>query len=135
MGTQIESDATDDLAPRGCLQYFKEDAATFSSFNWNGGNGELINNNQYSVCIMDNDAYCDVALTANSMFELTRAVELAWTRSLLERTSIAEQPSTMPPTWQHGTSRALTKFPSSLTATTQEWRSALRSATSSSRAD
>jgi len=69
--TQIESDATDDLAPRGCLQYFKEDAATFSSFNWNGGNGELINNNQYSVCIMDNDAYCDVALTANSMFELT----------------------------------------------------------------
>jgi len=71
--TQIESDATDDLAPRGCLQYFKEDAATFSSFNWNGGNGELINNNQYSVCIMDNDAYCDVALTANSMFELTES--------------------------------------------------------------
>jgi hypothetical protein len=70
--TQIEGDATADLAPRGCLQYFKEDAATFSSFNWNGGNGELINDNQYSICIMDNDAYCDVALTANSMFELTQ---------------------------------------------------------------
>jgi len=69
--TQIEADATDDLAPRGCLQYFKEDAATFSSFNWNGGNGELLNDNQYSICIMDNDAYCDVALTANSQFELT----------------------------------------------------------------
>ena len=69
--TQIEGDATADLAPRGCLQYFKDDAATFSSFNWNGGNGELINDNQYSVCIMDNDAYCDVALTANTAFELT----------------------------------------------------------------
>jgi len=69
--TQIEGDATDDLAPRGCLQYFKEDAATFSSFNWDSGNGMLINDNQYSICIMDNDAYCDVALTANSMFELT----------------------------------------------------------------
>jgi len=69
--TQIEGDATDDLAPRGCLQYFKEDAATFSSFNWDSGNGMLINDNQYSICIKDNDAYCDVALTANSMFELT----------------------------------------------------------------
>jgi len=70
--TQIEGDATADLAPRGCLQYFKEDAATFSSFNWDSGNGMLINDNQYSICIMDNDAYCDVALTANSMFELTQ---------------------------------------------------------------
>merc|ERR1712001_518279 len=69
--TQIEGDATADLAPRGCLQYFKEDAATFSSFNWDSGNGMLINDNQYSVCIMDNDAYCDVALTANTAFELT----------------------------------------------------------------
>jgi len=69
--TQIEGDATADLAPRGCLQYFKEDAATFSSFNWDSGNGMLINDNQYSICIKDNDAYCDVALTANSMFELT----------------------------------------------------------------
>jgi len=69
--TQIEGDATADLAPRGCLQYFKEDAATFSSFNWDSGNGMLINDNQYSICIKDNDAYCDVALTANSDFELT----------------------------------------------------------------
>jgi len=69
--TQIEGDATADLAPRGCLQYFKTDAGTFSSFNWDSGNGMLINDNQYSICIMDNDAYCDVALTANSAFELT----------------------------------------------------------------
>lgn len=68
--TQIEGDATADLAPRGCLQYFKEDAATFSSFNYDNGNGMLINDNQYSVCIMDNDAYCDVALTAGG-FDLT----------------------------------------------------------------
>merc|ERR1712001_239173 len=68
--TQIEGDATADLAPRGCLQYFKEDAATFSSFNYDNGNGMLINDNQYSVCIMDNDAYCDVALTAGG-FDMT----------------------------------------------------------------
>jgi len=68
--TQIEGDATADLAPRGCLQYFKEDAATFSSFNYDNGNGMLINDNQYSICIMDNDAYCDVALTAGG-FDLT----------------------------------------------------------------
>jgi len=68
--TQIEGDATADLAPRGCLQYFKEDAATFSSFNYDSGNGMLINDNQYSVCIMDNDAYCDVALTAGG-FDMT----------------------------------------------------------------
>lgn len=68
--TQIEGDATADLAPRGCLQYFKKDAATFSSFNWNDGNGELLNNQQYSICIMDNDAYCDVALTSGG-FDLT----------------------------------------------------------------
>jgi len=68
--TQIEGDATADLAPRGCLQYFKEDAATFSSFNYDNGNGMLINDQQYSICIMDNDAYCDVALTAGG-FDLT----------------------------------------------------------------
>jgi len=68
--TQIEGDATADLAPRGCLQYFKEDAATFSSFNYNDGNGMLINDQQYSICIMDNDAYCDVALTAGG-FDMT----------------------------------------------------------------
>jgi len=70
--TQIEGDATADLAPRGCLQYFKEDAATFSSFNYDNGNGMLINDNQYSICIMDNDAYCDVALTAGG-FDLTES--------------------------------------------------------------
>jgi len=68
--TQIEGDATADLAPRGCLQYFKEDAATFSSFNYDNGNGMLINDQQYSICIMDNDAYCDVALTAGG-FDMT----------------------------------------------------------------
>jgi len=68
--TQIEGDATDDLAPRGCLQYFKEEAGTFSTFNWDSGNGNVINGNQYSICIKDNDAYCDVALTANMDFEL-----------------------------------------------------------------
>merc|ERR1712083_47409 len=62
---QFEADQTEYLAPRGCLQYFKEDAASFSTFNNQGGSGELLNDHMYSVCIADNDAYCDVSLTAS----------------------------------------------------------------------
>jgi len=63
---QFEADQTEYLAPRGCLQYFKEDAASFSTFNNQGGSGELLNDHMYSVCIADNDAYCDVSLTASN---------------------------------------------------------------------
>ena len=34
----------------------------------------LINNNRYSIYIKDNDACCDVALTAHSMFKLTNSL-------------------------------------------------------------
>lgn len=67
---QYESSQVDYLAPRGCLQYFREDAATLSTFNNNGGDGELLNDQMYSICIAQNDDYCDVSLTATS-FELT----------------------------------------------------------------
>ena len=66
---QFESTQTDYLAPRGCLQYFREDAATFSTFNHNGGDGELLNDHMYSVCLAENEAYCDVSLTS-SAFDL-----------------------------------------------------------------
>jgi len=69
---QFESTQTDYLAPRGCLQYFREDAATFSTFNHIGGIGELLNDHMYSVCLAENEAYCDVSLTS-SLFDLKGA--------------------------------------------------------------
>ena len=63
---QIDSDETEDLAPRGCLQYFKEDIGTLETFNFNSGNGELLNNQMYSMCIKQKDAYCDIALQSST---------------------------------------------------------------------
>jgi len=68
--SQFDSSQTDYLAPRGCLQYFRNDVGTISTFNNQAGMGELLNNHMYSACIAQNDAYCDVSLTANN-FELT----------------------------------------------------------------
>merc|ERR1712037_59795 len=58
----------------------------------------------------------------------------AWTKLLSGPTSIADQLSELL-AWQHGTSLAPTKFPSLPTEITQQWRWALRSATSCYRAD
>lgn len=63
--SQYESSETDKLAPRGCLQWFREEAGTISSFNNNGGSGELLNNQMYSVCIEQKDEYCDVSVAAS----------------------------------------------------------------------
>jgi len=69
--SQYESTQMDLLAPRGCLQYYTEDAGSFSTFNFvSGAAGELLNGHMYSVCLADNDAYCDVALTSD-MFSLS----------------------------------------------------------------
>ena len=68
---QFEARQKEYLAPRGCLQYYKEDAGSFSTFNNNGGAGELLNNYNYSVCIGENKAYGDVYLTASN-FNLTQ---------------------------------------------------------------
>jgi hypothetical protein len=63
---------SDKLAPRGCLQYYMEDTADVMSFNYNEGNGEVINNLAYSVCLDDtNEAYCSVAVMSMGDFDLT----------------------------------------------------------------
>jgi hypothetical protein len=67
---QFEDSQTDLLAPRGCLQYFTEDAGQFSTFNHDSGAGELLNNHQYTTCLSQNDLYCDVSLSAQTTFDL-----------------------------------------------------------------
>ena len=67
---QFDSTQTDYLAPRGCLQYYRADSGSIASFNSAGGSPELLNDHMYSICIAQNDLYCDVALTANT-FDLT----------------------------------------------------------------
>jgi len=67
---QYDSTQTENLAPRGCLQYHRDLAGTIASFNSAGGSPELLNDHMYSICIAQNDAYCDIALTASS-FDLT----------------------------------------------------------------
>ena len=67
---QFDSSQTDYLAPRGCLQYYRADSGSIASFNSAGGSPELLNDHMYSICIAQNDLYCDIALTANS-FDLT----------------------------------------------------------------
>lgn len=67
---QFDSTQLDYLAPRGCLQYYRNDVGTISTFNNQAGMGELLNNHLYSSCIAQNDAYCDISLQANN-FELT----------------------------------------------------------------
>jgi len=67
---QFDSSQTDYLAPRGCLQYYRADMGTIASFNSAGASPELLNDHMYSICIAQNDAYCDIALTANT-FDLT----------------------------------------------------------------
>merc|ERR1719411_1738429 len=70
---QFDSSQTDYLAPRGCLQYYRADMGTIASFNSAGGSPELLNDHMYSICIAQNDDFCDVALTANS-FDLTGSI-------------------------------------------------------------
>ena len=62
---QYDSTQTEYLAPRGCLQYFRQDSGTIETYNYNEGNGELLNNQMYTYCIAQNDLYCDVALTSS----------------------------------------------------------------------
>jgi len=51
------------LAPAGCLTYETEKTGSITSFNNDGGNGELINNQMFSHCIKHQDGYCDVTLS------------------------------------------------------------------------
>merc|ERR1712117_1002450 len=51
---QFDSSQTDYLAPRGCLQYYRQDIGTHETFNYNSGNGELLNDHMYTMCIAQN---------------------------------------------------------------------------------
>ena len=62
---QLDADS-EYIAPRGCLQYFKEETGMLETFNYNAGNGELLNSHMYTMCIKQNDAYCDIALQSNN---------------------------------------------------------------------
>jgi len=57
---------TDLLAPSGCLTYNTEPAGNIVSYNNQGGNGELINNQMFSHCIKEQDGFCDVTLMSNN---------------------------------------------------------------------
>jgi len=63
---QYDSSQTDLLAPRGCLQYHRDDMGRISNFNGGHGTAEMLNNHMYSICIAQKDDYCDVALTQHS---------------------------------------------------------------------
>lgn len=60
---QYVTSQTDYLAPRGCLQYYRATSGNLMSFNYNGGNGELLNDQMYSACIAQTDDFCDMSLT------------------------------------------------------------------------
>jgi len=74
---QISSSETALLAPRGCLTYHTEESGALTSFNNDGGNGELINNQAWAHCIMDMDGFCDVALTSSN-FDLGAGDNIAF---------------------------------------------------------
>jgi len=61
---QISCAETEKIAPPGCLTYDTTESGTIMSYNYQGGMGELINNQKFSHCIMHQDGFCDVALTA-----------------------------------------------------------------------
>ena len=73
----FDSSQTDYLAPRGCLQYHRNDVGVFKSFNSNGYSPELLNDHMYSICIGQSDPYCDVALVAN-LFDLAGSAGMCW---------------------------------------------------------
>ena len=63
---QISCTDTDKLAPPGCLTYDTATAGTLTSYNYDAGQGEMINNQKFSHCIMYQDGYCDVSFTSSS---------------------------------------------------------------------
>jgi len=64
-----EADQTALLAPRGCLQYFRETSGVVESMNYGMSTistmPELLNDHAYAICIMQQDKYCDISLTSS----------------------------------------------------------------------
>ena len=63
---QIACTDTAMLAPPGCLTYDMGLSGTITSYNYDAGQGEMINNQKFSHCIMYQDGYCDVSFTSGS---------------------------------------------------------------------
>ncbi|XP_071447187.1 uncharacterized protein [Hetaerina americana] len=61
--TQIDCcapDTRDLCAPRGCLQYYPEMSGSFSSFNYNNGNGPYQGLLNYAICFKRYDGICSI---------------------------------------------------------------------------
>lgn len=58
------------LAPRGCLQYYRQNSGTIQSFNFNpaaaAGTNQLLTDHMYSICIKGVPNFCNVAMTASN---------------------------------------------------------------------
>jgi len=57
--------SSDMLAPAGCLTYNTGLSGSFSSYNYDNGMGEYINNQKFSHCIKYQDGYCDMSMTSS----------------------------------------------------------------------
>merc|ERR1719499_1099107 len=62
---QIACTDTALLAPPGCLTYDMNLSGTFTSYNYDNGMGEYINNQKFSHCIKYQDGYCDMSMTSS----------------------------------------------------------------------
>merc|ERR1712142_1175455 len=51
-------------APAGCLTYNIARSGYLQSYNYNAGNGEMINNQKFSHCIKYQHGFCDISLAA-----------------------------------------------------------------------
>jgi hypothetical protein len=58
------------IAPEGCLQYYTNNAGTFSSFNYMANTGYL-SSLDYAICIKKSPKTCSVRYTAMGTFNLT----------------------------------------------------------------
>lgn len=70
MITQIECDSEDEV-PKRCLQYFTGVTGTVESFNFNDGEGQQLNNQNYEVCVDQQDNYCEIDWEQGTAFEMT----------------------------------------------------------------
>merc|ERR1712154_102698 len=91
---------------------------------------ELINDHMYSICIAQNEAYCDIALTANN-FDLTGTTGSCSDSIAFGLNLVCGSLSLS----AHGTTPGPTSSPSCQTATTPRWSQDSISASCSSPAE
>jgi len=63
--TQILCSDKDALAPAGCVTYDMADSGDITSYNYDNGNGALINNQKFCHCIKYTDNMCDISLSSS----------------------------------------------------------------------